>query len=265
MKTKLLFAFCVLFVCNLAAQSDYSSYLDQSMDELGKGNCEGAQKWYNVYKELSGETKSSVQTLIDDCKAEKLKQSEKKRSKIDVMDNSYCRANKNRYVAWSIAGAGYPWNLTTGIEFRGGGIVGVGLYGDIGMDFTTVDYYSYDGVRIDESTVKTAFRYAGGVRFYPYRGLFVDCGYGSIANAKTSLREIKDGHYAIYSTPEKARDAVQNSHGVLFHAGYNLVTNLSNGAGFFLGLSGGASYDVINKVFAPSVNLKIGVAWGWHK
>lgn len=120
MKTKLLVAFCVLFVCNLAAQSDYSSYLDQSMNELGKGNCEGAQKWYNVYKELSGETKSSVQTLIDDCKAEKMKQSEKKKSKIDLMDNSYCRANKNRYVAWSIAGAGYPWNLTTGIEFRGG-------------------------------------------------------------------------------------------------------------------------------------------------
>lgn len=67
MKTKLLFAFCVLFVCNVAAQSDYSSYLTQSMDELKKGNCEGAQKWYNVYKELSGESKPSVQVMIDDC------------------------------------------------------------------------------------------------------------------------------------------------------------------------------------------------------
>ncbi len=67
MKTKLLFVFCVLCACNLAAQSDYSSYLTQSMDELRKGNCEGAQKWYNIYKELSGETKSSVQIMIDDC------------------------------------------------------------------------------------------------------------------------------------------------------------------------------------------------------
>ena len=128
------------------------------------------------------------------------------------------------------------------------------------MDFTTVDYFSYDGGPIAESTVKTAFRYAGGVRFYPYRGLFVDCGYGSIATAKT---ETEYGHW--YHTPERARDAVKNSHGILFHAGYNLVTDLSSKSGFFLGISGGASYDVINKVFAPSINLKLGVAWGWHK
>lgn len=266
MKKKLLFAFCVLFVCNLAAQSDYSSYLDQSMNELGKGNCEGAQKWYNVYKELSGETKSSVQTLIDDCKAEKLKQSEKKKSKIDLMDNSYCRANKNRYVAWNIAGAGYPWNLVTGIEFRGGGIVGVGLYGDIGMDFTTVEYSyrnNWDNV-FREKTVKTAFRYAGGVRFYPYKGLFLDCGYGTIAKASVDSIAVSYSNHS-NDIDNDARKKVENSHGVLFHAGYNLVTNLSDGAGFFLGLSGGASYDVINKVFAPSVNLKIGVAWGWHE
>lgn len=259
MRTKLfLIAVCTFCVATSVAQSDYSNYLDDSMKELGKGNCEGAQKLYNVYKELSGQSKPSVQTLIDDCLTEKQKKGEGKKSKIDLMDNSYCRANKNRYVAWNIAGAGYPWNLVTGIEFRGGGIVGVGLYGDIGMDFTTIDYFDNYGDNV--STVKTAFRYAGGIKFYPYRGLFLDCGYGSIAQAKVTLK-----HYTFYSTPKAAREAVLNSHGLLFHAGYNLVTNLSDGAGFFLGISGGASYDVIYKVFAPSVNLKIGVAWGWHK
>lgn len=266
MKTKFYLAVFSLFCAlNLVAQTDYSSYLDGAMKKLGAGDCESAQKLYDVYVDLSGDPKPSVQTLINDCNAEKQRKEEQKKSKIDLMNNSYCKANKNRYVAWNIAGAGYPWNLVTGIEFRGGGIVGVGLYGDIGMDFTTISYDYYDGGKVAGNTVKTAFRYAGGIRFYPYRGLFVDCGYGSIAKTNVSLKGMENGQYKFYSTPEAARAAVQNSHGILFHAGYNLVTDLSNHAGFFLGISGGASYDVINKVFAPSVNLKLGVAWGWHK
>lgn len=266
MRTKLfLIALCTFCVATSVAQSDYSNYLDDSMKELGKGNCEGAQKLYNVYQELSGQSKPSVQTLIDDCLAEKQKK-EGKKSKIDLMDNSYCRANKNRYVAWNIAGAGYPWNLVTGIEFRGGGIVGVGLYGDIGMDFTAITV-NYTDTDVRAHTTKTTFRYAGGIKFYPYKGLFLDCGYGTISQPSAKVLSYK--YYGDHLSADEAtavREKVENSsHGLLFHAGYNLVTNLSDGAGFFLGVSGGASYDVINKVFAPSVNLKIGVAWGWHK
>lgn len=267
MKTKV---FCIILLSLSTtlsfAQSDYSKDLNTAIEKLADGDCDGAQTYYNIYKGITDDAKPYLEKQINDCKAEKLKQSEKNKSKIDLMDNSYCRANKNRYVAWSIAGAGYPGNLTTGIEFRGGGIVGVGLYGDIGMDFTTVEY-SYRNNRDDvfqKKTVKTAFRYAGGVRFYPYKGLFLDCGYGTIAKASVDSIAIPYSYYS-NDIDNDARKKVENSHGVLFHAGYNLVTNLSDGAGFFLGLSGGASYDVINKVFAPSVNLKIGVAWGWHE
>lgn len=266
MRTKLfLIAVCTFCVTTLVAQSDNSSYLAQAWECLNSSNCDAAQRNYDLYKELSGERNLSLEKAIGDCLAKSSKKSAKSKSRVDLMDNTYCRANKNRYVAWNIAGAGYPWNLVTGIEFRGGGIVGVGLYGDIGMDFTTISYDYYDGGKVAGNTVKTAFRYAGGIRFYPYRGLFVDCGYGSIAKTNVSLKGMENGQYKFYSTPEAARAAVQNSHGILFHAGYNLVTDLSNHAGFFLGISGGASYDVINKVFAPSVNLKLGVAWGWHK
>ena len=290
MKTKV---FCIILLSLstilIFAQSDYSKDLNTAIEKLTEGDCNGAQTYYNIYKGMTGEAKPYLEKQINDCKAEKLKQSEKKRSKIDLMDNSYCHANKNRYVAWSIAGAGYPWNLVTGIEFRGGGIVGVGLYGDIGMDFTTVEY-SYRNVYdvtyndfydYNDKCVKVSFRYAGGIKFYPYKGLFIDCGYGTIATTReaVSFKTISDNDYPnspdYYNTSNsglskntreaKAKSLVHSSHGVLFHAGYNLVTDLSNGAGFFLGLSGGASYDVINKVFAPSVNLKIGVAWGWHK
>jgi len=232
-------------------------------------------KSYNIYKELTGNTYTYIENQINSCveskSAKKVagtntpsQDTESQHSKKDFMDNSYCRANKNRYVAWNIAGAGYPWNLVTGVEFRGGGIVGVGLYGEVGMDYTTIEYsyYSYSD-RYSDKTLKTAFRYAGGVRFYPYKGLFLDCGYGTIA--KSFVDGVSVGSSNSSDRENNAKKAVENSHGILFHAGYNLVTDLSCDAGFFLGLSGGASYDVVNKVFAPSINLKIGVAWGWEK
>lgn len=245
MRTKLfLIAVCTFCVTTLVAQSDYSNYLDESMKELGKGNCEGAQKLYNVYKELSGQSKPSVQVLIDDCKAEKKMSKKSNKTGVDLEDNSYCRDGKNRYVAWGIAGAGYPWNLVSGVEFRGGNLIGVGFYGELGMDFTACSYHYQ---KYEETA--TFFHYAGGIKFYPYRGLFLDAGYGTISKPVDKSEKSNVGH----------------SHGVLFHAGYNLVTNLSGGYGFFLGVNGGASYDVINKVFAPSVNLKIGIAWKWEK
>lgn len=246
---------------SLVAQKDYSEYLDSTLVNLKKGNCDAAQKFYNVYKELAGETKPSIEVLIEDCKKEKQQKEENHKSKFSIMDNSYCNANKNRYVAWGIAGAGYPWKLITSIEFRGGGVVGVGLYGDIGMDFTNIEYktYSVYGDTYRTQTLKTSFRYAGGIRFFPYRGLFIDCGYGTISKSSISLTDV------YYSSDATAKKAVQSSHGLIFHAGYNLVTDLSYGVGFFMGISGGASYDVINKEFAPSINLKLGIAWGWEK
>lgn len=172
------------------------------------------------------------------------------------------RKYKNSYIAWGMAGAGYPWNLVTSIEYRGGGIVGWGLYGDIGMDFTHIEYSFNDGSTTERAkTVKTAFRYAAGAKFYPYKGLFVDFGYGSIA--KPSVSKVSVPYYGAYEVKKRnsaARKAVENSHGILVHAGYNLALQNTQ-PGFFLGISGGISYDVINKVIAPSVNLKIGLAF----
>lgn len=48
--------------------SEHSKFLNMAMEKLEAGDCESAQKYYDIYKELSGESKSSVQTLIDDCK-----------------------------------------------------------------------------------------------------------------------------------------------------------------------------------------------------
>ena len=68
MKTKsIFFVLFAALIFTASAQSDYSSYLNKAMEKLETGDCEAAQKYYNVYQELSGETKSSVQVLIDDC------------------------------------------------------------------------------------------------------------------------------------------------------------------------------------------------------
>ena len=56
-KRTLLFVICALFTYVVNAQSDYSSYLNKAMAALEEGNCESAKKLYNVYKDLSGDSK----------------------------------------------------------------------------------------------------------------------------------------------------------------------------------------------------------------
>ena len=51
------------------AQSNYSEYLDLAMEKLKAQDCDAAQKYYNVYKELAGKSVSSMEVLIEDCKA----------------------------------------------------------------------------------------------------------------------------------------------------------------------------------------------------
>ena len=68
MKTKSFFLalFAITSLC-LNAQSDYSNYLNKAMEKLDEGDCSSAQKFYNVYKELSGTSVSSIEVLIADC------------------------------------------------------------------------------------------------------------------------------------------------------------------------------------------------------
>lgn len=72
MKTHLIIAsIFTAFAITCNAQSDYSSYLNKTMEKLEAGDCEGAQKIYNVYKELSGSTVLSIEEMISDCGKEK--------------------------------------------------------------------------------------------------------------------------------------------------------------------------------------------------
>ena len=279
-KKTLLFAVFTMLAFSLYSQSEDPSspsyLLNQVMTHLKAGNCEKAQTVYNAYLVI-GEPKPDVKASIDQCIKEKNEAQKRPATPIypnippepkpgiDWMDNSFCRDGKNRFIAWNVVGAGYcPWNLVTGLEFRGGGIIGFGLYGDIGVDYTSITVeHNYYTEKYYDYTHKYSLRYAAGVKFYPYNGLFVDFGYGSITPASATVYYSGGIHGT--SDEEAVRDKVSTSHGLLFHAGWNYVPDFSCGRKAFFGVSFGASYDPINEVFAPSVNLKLGVAWEWRK
>ena len=67
MKKILLLAIVAMMTLGVSAQSDYSDYLNKAMEKLEKGDCDAAKKIYNVYKDLSGKSISSVEVLIADC------------------------------------------------------------------------------------------------------------------------------------------------------------------------------------------------------
>ena len=265
---KFLFTVSLLFVALCVAaqtEDDYSWYLNKAKEQLSKGECDKAERNYNHYKALAHDSLPSLERQIQEClrvqaqasqkvdteivfvpvqaptpksKTEQKEKSQKENKFMTFIkdrDNPYCKAYRNRYIAWTIAGAGYPWNVTMGIELRGGGILGIGGYADVGIDLSRWDSYGAD----------VSFRYIGGVRFF-YKGVFLSVGYGTIALTR------------------KTEDCENSGHGVHFHVGYNGVI-MSRGDGAFYGISGGVAYDVVNKVFYPSVSLKLGWAFYWKK
>lgn len=78
MKTRtIIFAvFSIVTLFATAQTNDYSSYLNQAWSCVNSGNCDGAQRNYNVYKELTGMTNLKIEQVIDECKNGKNKVTE---------------------------------------------------------------------------------------------------------------------------------------------------------------------------------------------
>ena len=291
---KIFIAVSLLFVslCVVAqVDNDYSWYLNKAKEQLSKGECEKAERNYRHYKELAHDSLPQLHRQIQECirvqteaqhhvdteivfvpaqvstsepkvePKEEPKKENKFKDFLNDRDNPYCGARRNRYIAWTVVSAGYPWNVGTGIELRGGGVLGLGGYADIGMDFSRFSYDVDNYNNLGElkhwqlKETKISFRWDGGIRLF-YKGLFLSLGYGSIgkvANVKFEL-----GEY----TEDVIKERTRIGHGLCFNVGYNLITNAP---GFFLGVSGGLTYDVVNKVVAPSVSLKMGMSFEWEK
>ena len=63
----LLFSFLTFMVYVSAQTEDYSKYLNNALEKLELGDCDAAQKYYNVYKELAGKSAISVEVLLAEC------------------------------------------------------------------------------------------------------------------------------------------------------------------------------------------------------
>lgn len=71
MKRIILFFIILSFrVCVSAQTEDYSKYLNNALEKLELGDCDAAQKYYSVYKELVGKSVTSVEVLLAECMKE---------------------------------------------------------------------------------------------------------------------------------------------------------------------------------------------------
>lgn len=68
MKKALILFFCFSsLIFSGYAQSDASEYLKKAMQKLESGDCDGAQRMYNVYKELTSESVGYIEKAIQEC------------------------------------------------------------------------------------------------------------------------------------------------------------------------------------------------------
>ena len=257
------------FICGflsstlLYAQYTADDYLKWTMQHLDNHDCDKAMETYGLYKEIVSEGNAEVEKKIAQCQTPPPHEDNKFKELIRNMDNPYCKAKRNRYIAWTCVGAGYPWDVTMGIELRAGGILGIGGYADIGVGISRYQFkyminQDNDIISNKKVNVHPRFGYAGGVKLY-YKGLFLSLGYGSISRVKpVSLEYDSVDDYWEHSADDLLK--IEKGHGVHINVGYNLCTSAN---GFFLGISGGIAYDVVNKIVVPSFKLKLGIAFDW--
>lgn len=185
-------------------------------------------------------------------------------------DNDYVDNERNKYVAWGIVGASYPWNVNSSIEFRCGNTVGFGLYGELGVGVSKLDikalHHPDSEIRLQQDKLQNKifgfFSYSAGIKFFPYRGLFIGCGYGSYLKypLKIECPDENTGEQNI----DYCKDAMRNPNsGVQCLLGYDFVNKMKYNSSFYLGVKGGIIYDINNKLIVPLVGLKLGIAFSY--
>lgn len=164
----------------------------------------------------------------------------KKRDSIDKVKQAkeerlskYVQANTKSMPAWCFSlcwSAGYPWNMGGSVEyFHKVGVVGLSGYLNVGgYLFDDVNNHRYNRLNLN-----------AGLRVYPYRGFYAGCGYGYIVSKSTGLE----------------------GRGIHFNAGYTHFQKV-DWWGMCYGGDIGATYDIINNHFDPSIQIRVGFSMG---
>lgn len=251
-------------VCSFSEQSREGRwYYYQLLQIATRGNVVPIFKPYlgdcydfSKAKELREIMKEEYKDVIA-AQKQTVKQQKKEERRTQLKNRlNYAEGN---YIAWGIVGAGYPWNLTTSFNFRYGGVVGFGLYADIGLSFTHINVQNGASSPDYSYTTYTSFHYAGGLKFYPFKGIHIGAGYGSIQKPKVDIMYDYGSELdkdEAKSVRKKINDV--NSHGLQVHTGYDLSINK-----FYLGFNVGCSFDFNHKTINPFANIKIGVAFNY--
>jgi len=179
-------------------------------------------------------------------------------------ESSFFNKGHNNYFAWSGLNVGYPFMLGTGIAGRFGGIVGVGYYLSFGFDFggnstyhVNDDTYGISEIRYSYDTeFITPLHYSFGLKFFPYKSVFLSAGYGTLGCEKMSPFNDGEGRWGM--------EGWRQGKGLIFTAGYDYLGNLKRDDGLFLSSSVGMSYDLFLDKWYPLINIKFGMAWSFN-
>jgi len=145
--------------------------------------------------------------------------------------------DKHNYLAWGVLNAGYPFTLGTSFAGRHGGVVGIGYYLSVGADIG----YDYPDI--------VPVHYSIGLKFFPYKSIFLSAGYGTLGVEKMSGFNDSDGRWGT--------EGWRQGKGPIVMGGYDILVG-----GVFLSLGAGMSYDLFMEKWQPLINIKFGVAWG---
>lgn len=172
----------------------------------------------------------------------------KKRKSEKRDESSFFRKKHNSYLAWGWISVGYPASIGSSFAGRHGGVVGVGYFLELGLDFVVSDSNAksrQDGVAF--------LHYMVGIKFLPYKDFFLSAGYGTLGGKFLKGFNDNEGNWGLAG--------LRQSRGLAFTAGYDVITD-ADGAGFFLSLGAGAGYDLVMKRWMPLFNVKMGMAFG---
>ena len=199
------------------------------------------------------------QLLGTKSKSEIAKEQEKHVKNLAKENNPFFTNGHNNYLAWGILNTGYPFTLGTCFMGRHGNIIGIGYYLSIGVDFGGKSTYHkdesiYTPTEYDFNKKDIApLHYSAGLKFFPYKDIFLSVGYGTLGCKKTNTFNDSEGRWGT--------DGWRQGKGLIFTTGYDvLVGNLRNG-NFILSASVGVLYDTFLDEWYPLVNIKMGVAW----
>jgi len=161
---------------------------------------------------------------------------------------------KGDYITINALSLGLPFWFGHGMSGRYGGVVGVGGYANIG-------YYSWPmGWTVESVSGSkrsgTDPHYSVGLKFFPYKKIFLSAGYGTVISEKVGPFNDSDGRWST--------GGQRLGKGVILMTGVDIFKNFvsNNDFGGYLSIEAGMSYDLFMEKWLPAFCINFGFIIG---